>query len=128
MNLLRLKETRNVKNIYLLKEGLRSTSNLFPNLMCLIVLVVHNKWRGDVNLEDSLQLIAYSNMMIVPTIRFVLALRFLAIASISCGRIEKLLKTREFRKIVKGNDVLGNLEVDGVSAGWKVNRVVYWQE
>jgi ABC-type bacteriocin/lantibiotic exporter with double-glycine peptidase domain len=127
MDKIRKDETNLVFKVLLLKDLLRVASYLMSVFIVMSVLYTYTKHIGHFTLVDALQLISYSNIMIVPTIRFVLVLRALAAARVSLTRIDKLLKPNYRQSPITEMMMTGKVKLVNVSASWTVRLSVIFR-
>lgn len=119
---LREKETSHNFKYLDIRFILNGLADLVPVFLNLAIISLYTQYVAEINLTDSLILIAYGNMLMMPTKNTVVAFGTLAGAKISCQRLDKLLFTKFERKVELGlADRLGEICLEEVSAGWTVS-------
>jgi ABC-type multidrug transport system fused ATPase/permease subunit len=104
-------------------------ADIIPVILNLVLILVYTKYIGKLELSDTLTLIAYGNMLMMPTKRTVVALTANNSANVSYKRINKLLFTRISKGVkVEESDQVGELVLDNVTSGWTVSFTLRGRE
>lgn len=121
---LREKETSHNLRYLGIRFVLNGLADLVPVFLNLAIISIYTSFISEINLTDSLILIAYGNMLMMPTKNTVVAFGTLAGARISCQRLDKLLFTKlPNRKTLEPSDQTGEILIEDLSTSWTVSEV-----
>lgn len=118
---LRVQETSHNFKYLDIRFILNGLADLVPVFLNLAFISIYTRYIAELNLTDSLILIAYGNMLMMPTKNTVVAFGTLAGARVSCQRLDKLLFTKIAKKrFLEQSEQIGRIDIEDLSAGWTV--------
>ena len=91
---MRTLETHNTFIYLMVRFFFNGLADLVPVFLNLVLIISYNAFIGKLELSDTLMLIAYGNMLMMPTKQTVVAFSTYNAARVSFSRIDKLLYTR----------------------------------
>lgn len=87
-------ETYNTFKYLFVRFFFNGFADIIPVILNLVLILTYTKYIGKLKLSDTMTLIAYGNMLMMPTKRTVVAFSAYNTASVSYKRINSLLFTR----------------------------------
>lgn len=117
---IRKKEVHDVFSFNFWSNVFRGLAHTTPVLVNVVVITVYNSYIGEFDLKGSLALIAYGNMLMLPTLRSIIAISRFVNADVSFKRIDDLLKMKSKENFIENSGVKGEILLRDLSLGWIV--------
>jgi len=118
---IRVKETMNSFIYAITRFFINGFSDLIAVFLNLTIILIYSEFVGDITLSDVLVLIAYGNMMQMPTKYVVVAFSTHNGATVSFGRLNKLVFTRLEENVKKElAEQKGQVLLEYLTTGWTV--------
>lgn len=125
-NSFRKEESSKVEDYFRRRITFDGVGNMISIIIISIMLILYSLGKDELDIGDTLALIACGNMLTFPSKILVVGMNFLKNASVSYQRVERFLKVPkiEIKQSINSDLKLGSTVLRNISSGWNVKITI----